>query len=203
MAAHVVGWMAAATSAHGLKRDDDFARAWSMGVSSERSLGLPKEWDGEDGGFDEFAYKYTNWLGGRLGGCAFEQTDVLLEHAANHTTPIPRATRTLDQNEMAKGVAMSMKCLDGAKALDIVRADDERTNDFEMWGRLWPEYRPGTSGRKMSLLKAVMEDKPKQGEDYATWYYRWLELVRQTEQARAKLLDDDIKCVVAMRRALK
>ncbi len=37
--------------------------------------------------------------------------------------------------------------------------------------------------------------------DSSVWYYRWLELIRQAEQARGGLIDDDIKCAVATRRS--
>jgi hypothetical protein len=46
-----------------------------------------------------------------------------------------------------------------------------------------------------------MEDRPREGEEFSVWYYRWQELIRQTEAARGKLIDDDIKCAVALRRA--
>jgi hypothetical protein len=64
------------------------------------------------------------------------------------------------------------------KALDIVKAVGKKTNCFEMWRRLWLEHRPHTAGRKVSLIEAAMEDKPRPGEEYATWYYRWLGLIR-------------------------
>ncbi len=54
------------------------------------------------------------------------------------------------------------------------------------------EYKTHTSNCKVSLWEAVVEDKPKSSEDFSTWYYRWLEMIRQAEQARGKLIGDDI-----------
>ncbi len=71
MAAAVVG-------AHGLF-PDEFVKVWSRGVSGERSLGRPREWEGGEQGFDDFAYKFSNWLGGLPGHC-----DDLLDNAATH-----------------------------------------------------------------------------------------------------------------------
>ena len=87
--------------------------------------------------------------------------------------------------------------------MDIIKAAAEKSNGLEMWRRLHLEYRPHTSSRTVSLLEDVMEDKPRGTEDFSVWYYRWLELIRQAEQARGKLIDDDIKCAVATRRSPK
>ena len=55
---------------------EEFERVWSMGVSSDRVLGRPKDWDGKENTFDDFSFKFSNWLGGLPGG-----GDTLLDHA--------------------------------------------------------------------------------------------------------------------------
>ena len=37
-------------------------QVWTLGVGSDRRLGRPKEWNGETRGFDDFAFKFSNWL---------------------------------------------------------------------------------------------------------------------------------------------
>ena len=99
------------------------------------------------------------------------------------------------------GVAQALKSMVDGKALAIVKFVPDKSNGFEMWRRLWAEYRPRSAGWKVCLLESVMDDRPKEGEDFSTWYYRWAELMRQTERARKKPIDDDIKSAVALRRA--
>ncbi len=85
--------------------------------------------------------------------------------------------------------------------MDIIKAVDEKNNGFEMWRRMHLEFKPHTSIPTVSLFEAVMEDRPRTSEDFSTWYYRWLEMIRQAEQVRRKWIDDDTKCAVATRRA--
>ena len=33
--------------------DEEFQKLWMMGMSSERTLGRPEEWDGKEPGFDD------------------------------------------------------------------------------------------------------------------------------------------------------
>ena len=40
---------------------------WALGVGSDRSLGRPKEWNGESSVFDNFAFKFSIWLSGLPG----------------------------------------------------------------------------------------------------------------------------------------
>ena len=65
------------------------------------------------------------------------------------------------------------------------------------------EYRPNTASRKVSMLERVMEEAPASGESFGDWFFRWLEIVRACEEARQKMLDDDIKCAVVIKRAPK
>ena len=124
----------------------------------------------------------------------------LLDKAALESEPILMERLDFKRRVMAKGVDQALRGLVEGKALDIVRSVEEKGNGFEAWRRFWAECRPQTAGRKVSLVEAVMEDRPKEGEGLSTWYYRWVELIRQTEHARRKPLDDDITCAVLLKR---
>ena len=45
----------------------ELTQVWTLGVGSDRCLGRPKEWNGEASGFDDFAFKFSNWLSGLPG----------------------------------------------------------------------------------------------------------------------------------------
>ena len=45
----------------------ELTQVWTLGVGSDRSLGRPKEWNGEPSGFDDFTFKFSNWLSGLPG----------------------------------------------------------------------------------------------------------------------------------------
>ena len=177
-----------------LMSDEEFAKLWLMGLSGERSLGRPKDWDGNDKGFDEFVFKFATWLGSLPG-----DAEELLTLSQDRVTTITMATLTERQRVVAKAVSLALKTMTGGKALNIVK-QVERGNGFEAWRRLWSEYRPNIAGRKVNLLERVMEDKPASGEDFSSWYFSWTEKIRETEEARKKPIDADIKCAVAMRR---
>ena len=56
---------------------------------------------------------------------------------------------------MAKGIHQSLRIPVEGKALNIVKSVRDG-NGFEVWRRLWAEYRPNVAGRKTSLLENVM-----------------------------------------------
>jgi len=176
--------------------EEAFARLWMMGMTSERALGRPKDWDGRDEGFDAFAFKFANWLSGMPG-----RVEELLEAAACEKEPISTAVFGHRTAIMAAGVNQALRSLVEGKALDIVKQVPEKGNGFEAWRRLWAEYRPLNANRKVSLLERVMDERPSSSEDFSSWYFRWLELIRQTEMVRQRPLDDDIKCAVVLKRA--
>ena len=45
----------------------ELTHVWTLGVGSDSSLGRPKEWNGESSGFDNFAFKFSNWFSGLPG----------------------------------------------------------------------------------------------------------------------------------------
>ena len=153
--------------------DDDFVRMWMMGMNSDRAVGRPKEWDGKESGFDSFAFKFANLLAALPGNI-----EDLLEFVSIHGEEIEWASIGESQMVMAQGVAHALMSMVDGKALDITKSVPDKSNGFEMWRRLWAEYRPQSAGRKVSLLESVMEDRSRDGEDFSTWYYRWTELMR-------------------------
>ena len=128
--------------------DDEFVKTWMMGMNTERVVGLLKDWDGEENGFDAFAFKFSNWLAALPGN-----TEDLLEFASTQGEEIEWVTVGRRQKVMAQGVAQALKSMVDGKALDIVKSVVERSNGFEMWRRLWAEYRPQSAGRKVCLLE--------------------------------------------------
>ena len=56
----------------------ELTHVWTLGVGSDRSLGRPKERNGEPEGFDDFAFKFANWLSGFPGDAEW-----FLEESAN------------------------------------------------------------------------------------------------------------------------
>ena len=130
-----------------------------MGMSSERTLGRPKEWDGKELGFDDFVFKFANWLSGMPG-----DVEALLENALIHSTPVLMSGMRERQKIMARGVNQALRSLIAdSKALNIIKQVQEKGNGFEAWRLLHKEYKP-----QVSLLEQVMEDKPKDKEDFST-----------------------------------
>ena len=48
-----------------------------------------------------------------------------------------------------------------------------------------------------------MDDQPTLGEDFGDWFLWWLDLVGECEQARERMIDDDIKVAVLPNRSPK
>ena len=63
-AAQTMFFNIAADNLSGDISEDEFARLWTLGVGSERTLGRPQQWNGEERNYDEFAFRFLNWLGG-------------------------------------------------------------------------------------------------------------------------------------------
>ena len=72
-----------------------------------------------------------------------------------------------------------------------------------MWRLLYREYKPDTATRKVGLLERVMDDQPAPGMDFGDWFLRWLDLVGECEKARGRMIDDDIKVAVMLKRSPK
>ena len=89
----------------------ELTQVWTLGVGSDRSLGRPKEWNGEPSGFDDFAFKFSNWLSGLPG-----DAERFLEESVTMAQPIQWATLTPREKVVARGVATSLRALVGGKA---------------------------------------------------------------------------------------
>ena len=178
--------------------NESFEKRWSIGLGSDRSLGRPKEWNGESASFDDFMYKYQNWVGALPGGA-----DQLLDSAVKLQMPIALSSMSEKEKVMARGIATGLRALVGGKALMIIRHLPERSNGFEMWRTLHREYRPETATRKFGMLERIMHDEPRANEEFGEWFHRWMDMVSETEKVREKPIDDDIKVAVVLRRAPK
>jgi len=161
-------------------------------------MGRPRVWDGKDDGFPTFEFKFVNWMAGFPG-----EVGILLERAVAQKGPILYENFDSRIRTMSKGIARAFRSLVEGKALSIVKNVDknQRENGFLMWRLLMEEYKPGTAIRKVSMLENLLEEKPLPGESFADWYRRWKDLARETEEARSKPIDDDIKCAVVTRQA--
>ena len=176
----------------------ELTQVWTLGVGSDRSLGRPKEWNGEPSSFDDFAFKVSNWLSGLPG-----DAERFLEESVTMAQPIQWATLTPRENVVARGVATALRALIGGKALSCTRHHPEKLNGFEMWRLLYMEYKPDTATRKVGLLERVMDDQQAPGMDFGAWFLRWLDLVGECEKARGRMIDDDIKVAVMLKRSPK
>ena len=143
------------------------------------------EWNGESGGFDDFAFKFSNWMSGLP-----RDAQRLLEECANMGQPILWATLAAREKVVARGVATALRALVGGKALSCIR-HPEKQNGFEMWRVLYKEHKPDTATRKVGLLERVMDDQPVPGVDFSDWFLKWLDLVSECERARGRMIDDD------------
>ena len=79
----------------------ELTQVWTLGFGSDRSLGRPKEWNGEPSGYDDFAFKFSNWLSGLPG-----DAERFLEESVTMAQPIQWATLTPREKVVARGVAM-------------------------------------------------------------------------------------------------
>ena len=145
----------------------ELTQVWTLGVGSDRSLGRPKEWNGEPSGFDDFAFKFSNWLSGLPG-----DAERFLEESVTMAQPIQWATHTPREKVVARGVATALRALIGGKALSCIRHHPEKLNGFEMWRLLYREYKPDTATRRVGLLERVMDDQPAPGMDFGDWFLR-------------------------------
>ena len=72
-----------------------------------------------------------------------------------------------------------------------------------MWRLLYRKCKPDTATRKVGLLERVMDDQPAPGMDFGDWFLRWLDLVGECEKARCRMIDDEIRVAVMLKRSPK
>ena len=68
-----------------------------------------------------------------------------------------------------------------------------------MWRLLYKEYKPDTATRKVGLLERVIDDQPAPGVNFTDW----LDLVGECEHARGRMIDDDTKGALMLKRSPK
>ena len=192
----------AAGAPHLVLSDMEFMQLWMLGLTQEKSIGKPREWKGNDEQFEEFQYKFTNYMSG-LPGDGRLGVKELLKAAQAAPDHVGLAGMTPRQRIIAGGIDRMLKALCGGRALNILKGSSGDNNGFEAWRLLFAEYRPTKGGRNISLLEAVMDSKPEAGESFGAWYARCLEIVRQTDSARTRPVDDDLKCAVVRRSSPK
>ena len=102
----------------GSMSETELDRLWMLGLSSDRSLGRPKEWNGkeEPTSFDNFAHKFANWLSSLPG-----EPEALLDEAATRKAPMVLANLDAKKQIMARGAHQALRSLVDSKALAIVR----------------------------------------------------------------------------------
>ena len=165
----------------------ELTQVWTLGVGSDRSLGRPKEWNAEPSGFDDFAFKFSNWLSGLPG-----DAERFLEESVTMAQPIQWATLTPREKIVARGVATALRALIGGKALSCVRHHPEKLNGCTGSTNLIEQR------EKWVCWKRVMDDQPAPRMDFGDWFLRWLDLVGECEKARGRTIDDDIKVALVL-----
>ena len=164
----------------------ELTQVWTLGVGSDRSLRRPKEWNGEPSGFEDFALKFSNWLSGLPG-----DAERFLEESVTMAQPIQWATLREGRGQESRDSTAGSDRWKGSQ------------NGFEMLKSLYREYKPDTATRKVGLLERVMDDQPAPGMDFGDWFLRWLDLVGECEKARGRMIDDDIKVALMLKRSTK
>ena len=176
--------------------EEEFAKIWAVALNAEKTLGKPKEWNGEDSGFDDFDFKFANWLSNLPGG-----PDALLQRSSRWPKQITLHELSNREKVMARSIAQALRSLVSGKALPIIKNMPESANGFEAWRLLHKEYRPIVAGRRVALLEAVTDDKPGPNESFIDWLHRWTDLVKTCEIARQRQVDDDIKVATVTKNA--
>ena len=114
----------------------ELTQVWTLGVGSDRSLGRPKEWNGELSGFDDFAFKFSNWLSGLPG-----DAESFLEESVTMAQPIQWATLTTREKVAALRALIGGKALIRTKepALTMHEASLEGHSDLQkkVMSKMW------------------------------------------------------------------
>ena len=86
-----------------------------MDAGSDRVSERPKECNGEFGGSDDFASKFSKWLSGLR-----VSPERLLEASANMGQPILWATLAAREKVVARGVATALRAQAGGKVVNFI-----------------------------------------------------------------------------------
>jgi hypothetical protein len=159
---------------------EEFEHVWFMGVSSDRVLGRPRDWDGKESSFNDFSFKFSNWLGGFPGGGDTLLDPVRRGSDISVTTTHPRAEGDC-----------TWRC-DFDEKHGYRQGLGHHQDGVEMWWRVYLECKPHTSSRTAILWRLSRRTSLRALRTSTWYYYRWLEMTRQSEQPIDKLIDDDI-----------
>ena len=119
----------------------ELTNVWTLGVGSGRSLGRPKEWNGESG-FRQLRIQvlelvvWDSWRGGEVPGG-------ICEHGLADRVGNAGATRK------DRGQRRGTRALVSGKALSCIRQHLAKQNRFEMWRLFHKECKPDTATRKV------------------------------------------------------
>ena len=91
----------------------ELVQVWTLDQTGV--LERPKECNGESGGFDDFASKFSKWLSGLRAS-----PERLLEASANMGQPILWATLAAREKVVARGVATALRALVGGIVLNCI-----------------------------------------------------------------------------------
>ena len=140
-----------------------FHKMWMMGQQQERTLGRPRDWNGSDEGFEEFQFKFVNFMSGMPGPSEDRSVRDLLDDAAAAKNEISWGTLDSRTKVIAEGITRMLTSMVGGRALNIIKSNPVPKNGFEAWRRLFAEYKPLTGSRRMSLIEAVIDSRPAAG----------------------------------------
>ena len=129
----------------------ELTQVWTLGVGSDRSLGRPKEWNGEPSGFDDFAFKFSNWLSGLPG-----DAERFLEESVTMAQPIPGFTFT--GSDSLTTIMQRCPCLVVIRSASCLRAHTRNVVTTLTWRHQDTELRTLVINNdfiSVSLLKSV------------------------------------------------
>ena len=112
----------------------DLTYIWTPGHASDRSMGRPKEWNGESKGFDDIASTFANCLSGLPG----------------NAERLRSCSQRWNHERRSWQEVWQLLC-DLCKSPSCIRHHPEKQNGFDMWGLLYKEYRSDTATRKAGL----------------------------------------------------
>ena len=111
-----------------------FHKMWMMGQQQERSVGRPREWNGGDEGFEDFQFKFVNYMSGMPGPSKDKSVRGLLDEASTEKNEI--LWETLDERTkvIAEGITRMLTAMVGGRALNIIKGNPVPKKDSRRGG---------------------------------------------------------------------
>ncbi|CAK0857324.1 unnamed protein product [Prorocentrum cordatum] len=146
------------------------ARGSMKTVIDTKSLGKPKDFDNKEEHWQEFAFKYENWISG------IEPQDEI--------------------RHLGRQVYVSLAQMLTGESLDVLRNGRE-DNGLDAWRRLWRRWDPKTVGRnRAAYLKIAQPGTAKTVEQASKMLEQWEAQIRDYESKRKKVVNEELKCAV-------